>query len=78
MRPDMYRKVVKPHHARLYAFAKSHTKAKLMLHSDGAVAPLIPDFIEMGIDILNPVQGRQLRLAGNAAVWHCGAGGRGD
>jgi uroporphyrinogen decarboxylase len=28
----------------------------LLLHTDGAVAPFIPDFIEMGIDILNPVQ----------------------
>jgi len=30
--------------------------AKVMFHSDGAVSSLIPDFIEAGIDILNPVQ----------------------
>jgi uroporphyrinogen decarboxylase len=30
-------------------------KAKIMFHSCGNVRPLIPDFIEMGIEILNPV-----------------------
>ena len=30
--------------------------AYLMLHTDGSVYPLIPDLIEMGIDIMNPVQ----------------------
>ncbi len=29
---------------------------KVMLHSDGAIFPLIPSLIEMGVDILNPVQ----------------------
>ena len=29
---------------------------KVMLHSDGALFPLIPSLIEMGVDILNPVQ----------------------
>jgi len=54
--PALYRKMVKPHHARLYAFAKSRCPAYLFFHSDGAVAPFIPDLIEMGIDALNPVQ----------------------
>jgi uroporphyrinogen decarboxylase len=54
--PELYRSMVKPHHARLYGFAKANSGARLMLHSDGAIAPLIPDFIEMGIDILTPVQ----------------------
>jgi uroporphyrinogen decarboxylase len=54
--PELYRRMVKPHHTRLYTFAKSTCSAYLFLHSDGAIAPLIPDFIEMGIDILNPVQ----------------------
>ena len=34
---------------------KSHGK-KVMHHSDGAVRPLIPDLIEMGVDVLNPIQ----------------------
>jgi uroporphyrinogen decarboxylase len=56
LRPELYREVVKPYHARLFGFAKARSDAYLMLHSDGAVAPLIPDFIDMGVDILNPVQ----------------------
>jgi uroporphyrinogen decarboxylase len=54
--PSVYRKMIKPHHRRLYEFAKSTCPALRFLHTDGAVAPFIPDFIEMGIDIVNPVQ----------------------
>jgi uroporphyrinogen decarboxylase len=56
MSPKMYREIVKPIHADYISFIKSHTKAKLFFHTDGDVFPLIPDFIEMGVDILNPVQ----------------------
>jgi uroporphyrinogen decarboxylase len=56
LRPALYRRMVKPYHARLFAFARAKSEAVLLFHSDGAVAPLIPDFIEMGIDALNPVQ----------------------
>jgi uroporphyrinogen decarboxylase len=56
MSPKMYREIVKPIHADYISFIKSHTKAKVFFHTDGDVFPLIPDFIEMGVDILNPVQ----------------------
>jgi len=56
LRPELYREVVKPYHARLFRFARSKCDAYLLLHTDGAVAPFIPDFIEMGIDAMNPVQ----------------------
>jgi len=56
LRPDLYRRVVKPYHEKLFRFAKSRCDAYLLLHTDGAVAPFIPDFIEMGVDMLNPVQ----------------------
>jgi uroporphyrinogen decarboxylase len=56
LRPELYRRVVKPYHARLFEFARSHCDACLLLHSDGAIAPFLPDFIEMGIDAVNPVQ----------------------
>jgi uroporphyrinogen decarboxylase len=56
LRPELYRQVVKPYHARLFRFAKARCDAYLLLHTDGAVAPFIPDLIEMGIDALNPVQ----------------------
>lgn len=54
--PKMYRQYIKPVHADYIAFIKSRTKAKVFFHTDGDVFPLIPDFIEMGIDILNPIQ----------------------
>ena len=54
--PDLSRRMVKPHHSRLFAFAKSQCQAYVLFHSDGAVAPFIPDLIDMGIDALNPIQ----------------------
>ena len=54
--PDIFRSIYKPLLAKLVAHIRSLTSAKIYLHSDGAVAPLIPDFIEIGIDGLNPVQ----------------------
>ena len=56
LRPQLYRQVVKPYHARLFGFAKQNCQSYLLFHSDGAIAPLLPDLIEMGIDALNPVQ----------------------
>lgn len=54
--PKMYRRLVKPFHAELIAAIKSRTKAKVFYHSDGNIYPLIGDLIEVGIDLLNPVQ----------------------
>jgi len=44
------------YHQQLFRFAKAKCDAYILLHSDGAVAPFIPDFIEMGVDAINPVQ----------------------
>jgi uroporphyrinogen decarboxylase len=56
--PDLYRKLIKPRHTRLFAHIRKHavTDVKIFYHSCGAVRELIPDLIESGIDILNPVQ----------------------
>ena len=56
MAPDMYRRVLQPIHADWIEFIKARTDAKLFFHTDGDVFPLIDDFVEMGIDILNPIQ----------------------
>jgi uroporphyrinogen decarboxylase len=56
MSPQMYRQLIKPRHAELYGFVKERCKARIMHHSCGAVYPLIRDLIEVGVDILNPVQ----------------------
>jgi len=54
--PDMYRKFIKPRHKKLVDFIKSKADVKVLLHSDGAIKEIIPDIIEIGIDILNPIQ----------------------
>jgi len=55
--PNMWRRLVKPSMQKLYGFMKARMKhAKLFLHSCGSVYDFIPDLIEMGVDILNPVQ----------------------
>ena len=54
--PKMYRELLKPIHADFISFIKARTNAKVLFHSDGDVAPLIDDFVEIGVDILNPIQ----------------------
>lgn len=54
--PRMYRRLIKPIHAEWLAFIKAHTKAKIYFHSDGDIFNLLDDFVEIGVDILNPIQ----------------------
>jgi uroporphyrinogen decarboxylase len=56
MSPAMYRQVLKPIHADYIAFIRERTKARVFFHTDGDVFDLVDDFIEIGVDILNPVQ----------------------
>jgi len=55
-RPDFYRRVVKPRHKRLVQYIRSRTGAKIWYHTCGACVEYIPDLLDNGIDILNPVQ----------------------
>ncbi len=52
----MFRERLLPFYRRGMDWIHQHTDMKVMLHSDGALYPLIPSLIEMGVDILNPVQ----------------------
>jgi uroporphyrinogen decarboxylase len=61
--PRMYRRVLKPIHAEYIAFIKQHTKAKVFFHTDGDVFNLLDDFVEIGVDILNPIQTAAGRMA---------------
>jgi len=54
--PTMLRKVYKPYLKRLYDFQHSKTNAKVFHHSCGSIYDIIPDLIETGVDILNPIQ----------------------
>lgn len=51
-----YREQIRPYQKKLWKFIKEHTSAYLFLHSCGSVYNFMPDLIELGVDILNPVQ----------------------
>ena len=57
----MFRGMVKPHLEKLWSYARKkllekNPRAKMMLHSCGAVKAFIPDWIEMQVDVLDPIQ----------------------
>ncbi|MDR0720284.1 MAG: hypothetical protein LBF78_11675 [Treponema sp.] len=55
--PDAWREFFKPRHQRIIDKIKAiKSDILIIMHSDGAVAPLLDDFIEMGIHVYNPVQ----------------------
>ncbi len=55
--PDMWREKFKPRYQRMITeLKKINPEVMIIMHSDGAVAPLLDDFIEMGIEVYNPVQ----------------------
>jgi len=54
--PGMFRKLIKPRYKKLVDSIKNKADVKVLLHSDGAIREIIPDLIEVGIDILNPIQ----------------------
>jgi uroporphyrinogen decarboxylase len=54
--PRTYRELVKPLHRELFDYLHARTGAKVFFHTCGAVRELIPDLIDIGVDILNPVQ----------------------
>ncbi len=59
--PATWRKHLKPRLAEFFAVLKQINPAvKLAYHSDGNIAPIIPDLIEIGLDVLNPIQPRSM------------------
>ncbi len=56
MSPEMYRQIIKPCHRQVYEYVKTHSDLYIFLHTCGSIYRLIPDLIEVGVDILNPVQ----------------------
>jgi uroporphyrinogen decarboxylase len=55
-RPEVYRTIVKPRHKQLVQYIRSRTSAKIWYHTCGACIPYIPDLLDNGVQILNPVQ----------------------
>lgn len=52
----MFRELVMPYYRRGLDWVHQHTRMKVFMHNDGAIFNFIPTLIEMGVDILNPVQ----------------------
>jgi uroporphyrinogen decarboxylase len=60
--PAIYRRLVKPRQRRLVEYIRSRTRAKIWYHTCGSCAAFIPDLLENGIHILNPVQTSASRM----------------
>ena len=91
--PAMFRKFIKPCIVRLVKVIKEHNpNMKVMLHSDGAITALLPDIIDMGVDVIHPLEplpatdltavkekfGRQVTFLGGIDISHAMPGSRED
>lgn len=56
MSPATYRKTIKPYHQEIFRLIKEKSPAKVFLHTCGSMIKLLPDLIDAGVEILNPVQ----------------------
>lgn len=54
--PSVYREMIKPRQRKLFNHIKSNSNYKIFLHSCGSISKIIGDLIEIGIDIINPLQ----------------------
>jgi len=54
--PERWREIYKPHYKRLFTEWHKITKMKVSLHSCGSIRDILPDLIECGVDVINPVQ----------------------
>ncbi|HKZ54423.1 MAG TPA: uroporphyrinogen decarboxylase family protein [Anaerolineales bacterium] len=54
--PSMWRRLVKPRLAELIAALKSKTEARIAIHSCGSLWDILDDLIEVGVEVINPVQ----------------------
>ena len=54
--PELYRSVLKPYHREIFKYIHEQADVKIMLHSCGAISSLIDDLIDVGVDIINPLQ----------------------
>jgi uroporphyrinogen decarboxylase len=56
--PETYHEMIMPYHTEIFAYIHELADVKILLHSCGAVYPLLEDLIKAGVDVLNPVQTR--------------------
>jgi len=60
--PKMYRQFLKPCHKKIFDFIHAKTDAKVFYHCCGSIFDIVPDLIEIGVDVLNPVQYMALNM----------------
>jgi uroporphyrinogen decarboxylase len=68
MSPEVYRRLIKPHEAEVLATLHENSRAKIFFHSCGDIYALIGDLIEIGVDLLNPVQVSTAAMADTARL----------
>jgi uroporphyrinogen decarboxylase len=56
MSRELYRARVKRHHARFVETLRRHTRARVIMHSDGAITELLGELVDCGVQVINPVQ----------------------
>jgi uroporphyrinogen decarboxylase len=54
--PEAYRELIKPRHRRYFQLMREMSPARIFFHTCGSVAGIIDDLIEIGVDVLHPVQ----------------------
>ncbi len=62
MDPETYRQLFKPRHKMLCDFVKENSRMHTFIHSCGSISLLMPDMIDAGIEIFNPVQTNAYRM----------------
>jgi uroporphyrinogen-III decarboxylase len=60
--PATFRRLLAPHYKRIFEWVHANTAWKVFFHTCGSVYDFIPDFIQMGVDILNPIQTGAARM----------------
>ena len=53
---DIFRRVFKPKYKKMYDYVHENSNCKILLHTCGSVYELLPDLVDIGLDILNPIQ----------------------
>lgn len=66
--PSAYRKYLEPRLVKFYQFIRTRTRAKILFHTDGAIMPVLPSLVEIGIDGINPLQVSAKGMADVAAI----------
>ena len=66
--PALYRTLIKPRQQRTFDAIRARTDAFLYYHTDGAVYSLLPDLVEIGVQVLNPVEVRAVGMEDTAKL----------